>query len=305
MTKPKLFISHASHDGKLANALKKEIEKVFAKGIDVFCTSSPAGIQASEDWLQQVENNLSTTQAVIVIVTPLSIERPWLWFEIGATWLKGRNGDCKIYPLCAPEIDLGKLPSPLDRLQALSMGNTVHLKQLFQALIQQFNFGNISTFKADNIIKRIPKYKDIQAANVSSDERLLTAPTPDVRVTANSGYAMPMGEGPVFLLSVEVQNYSPAIVYINNIYIEAKHNSILAPEFDFRTGEYQRPRELHPGKSIRLSIDPKLIQKHLSKGLICAAAKDEIGRIYRSSKDEFSQAIHLLFDYYLKPPASN
>jgi hypothetical protein len=303
--KPRLFISHASHDGNLADAIKKEIEKVFAKGVDVFCTSSPGSIQASEDWLQRIENNLSTTQAVIVIVTSASITRPWLWFEIGATWLKGRTGGCKIYPICAPEINLGDLPPPLDRLQAISMGNPAHLKQFFQALIQQFNFGNISSFRADNIIKWLPEYIDVDASDTTTQKGLLTAPTPDVRVSAKSGYALPLGGEPVFLLAIQVQNYSPVVIYINNIYIEAQNNSILVPETDFRTGEYQRPRELQPGKSLTLNVNPVHIQEYLSKGLKCAATQDQIGRIYRSSEEEFSRAIDLLFNYYLKSDESS
>ena len=76
ITKPKLFISHATSDGEFANAVKQEIEKVFANGVDVFCTSSPGTILVGADWLRDIENKLATTQAVIVIVTPVSIERP-------------------------------------------------------------------------------------------------------------------------------------------------------------------------------------------------------------------------------------
>ena len=122
ITKPNLFISHATSDGEFANAVKQEIEKVFANGVNVFCTSSPGAIAVGTDWLTGIEDKLASAQAVIAIVTPVSIERPWLWFEIGATWGKGRSGDCHIYPLCAAEINLSELPSPLDRLQALSMG---------------------------------------------------------------------------------------------------------------------------------------------------------------------------------------
>lgn len=171
--KPKIFISHATSDGEFANAVRQEIEKVFANGVEVFCTSSPGAITVGADWLRDIEQKLATTQAVIAIVTPVSIERPWLWFELGATWVKGRSGDCRIYPLCAPEIELGNLPAPLDRLQALSMGKAADLKMLFEALITQFGFGKISSFKAANISKRIPKYKDVKIKEVDLSERRL------------------------------------------------------------------------------------------------------------------------------------
>jgi len=170
--KPTLFISHASSDGEFANAVKQEVEKVFANGISVFCTSSPGAISVGIDWLSDIEQKLGIAQAVIAIVTPVSIERPWLWFEIGATWSKGRSGDCKIYPLCAPEIKLSNLPSPLDRLQALSMGKAADLKLLFDALISQFGFGKISSFRAANITSRIPKYKDVKVVETDLNEKI-------------------------------------------------------------------------------------------------------------------------------------
>lgn len=170
--KPTLFISHASSDGEFANAVKQEIEKVFANGVNVFCTSSPGTIPVGVDWLSDIEQKLAVTQAVIAIVTPVSIERPWLWFEIGATWSKGRSGDCRIYPLCAPEIELSQLPSPLDRLQALSMGKAADLKLMFEALISQFGFGKISSFKASNISTRIPKYKDVKIVETDLTEKV-------------------------------------------------------------------------------------------------------------------------------------
>ncbi len=171
--KPQLFISHASSDGDFANAVKQGLEKVFANGLEVFCTSSPGAIAAGSDWLNEIETRLATTQAVIPIITPVSIERPWLWFEVGATWNNGRAGNCRIYPLCAPEIELANLPSPLDRLQALSMGRAQDLKMLFEALINQFGFGKIGSFRASNITNRIPKYKDVEIKQVDLNERAL------------------------------------------------------------------------------------------------------------------------------------
>ena len=160
--KPTLFISHATSDAPFANAVQREIEKVFANGIVVFCTSSPGAIAGGTDWLSGVEQHLEVAQVVIAIVTSVSIDRPWLWFEIGATWLKNRSGDCKIYPLCSPEIELSKLPSPLDRLQALSMGNDSDLRLLFEALVEQFGFGNLSTFRPIDISKQIPKQGEMK-----------------------------------------------------------------------------------------------------------------------------------------------
>ena len=173
ITKPTVFISHASTDGEFANAVTQEIEKVFANGVVVFSTSSPGAIGPGRDWLADVELHLDRAQAVVAIVTPISIERPWLWFELGASWSKGRREKLKIYPLCAPEVDLGQLPPPLDRLQALSMGKAADLKLLFRALMGQFGFGSIRTFRATNITSRIPKYKSVKIKQVDLNDHAL------------------------------------------------------------------------------------------------------------------------------------
>lgn len=171
--RPILFISHATSDAEFANAIKQEIDKVFANWIAVYCTSSPGTIPPGKDWLEDIENKLNLAKAVIVIITPVSIERPWLWFELGANWMKGKKGGCRIYPLCAREIDVGNLPPPLDRLQALSMGKAADLKLLFDELIRQFGFGKLSSFKASNISKRIPKYKDVKIREIDIAESRL------------------------------------------------------------------------------------------------------------------------------------
>lgn len=169
--KPVVFISHATSDKEFANAVKQEIEKVFANGVSVFCTSSPGAIPAGNDWLSEIEQRLAVTQAIIVIITPVSIERPWLWFEVGASWSKSKADQCHIYPLCAPEVDISSLPAPLDRLQALSMGKAIDLKLLFEALSKQFDFGKISSFRSSNITKRIPKYRDVKIADLDLNDR--------------------------------------------------------------------------------------------------------------------------------------
>jgi hypothetical protein len=129
----------------------------------------------------------------------------------------------------------------------------------------------------------------------------LTAPTPDVRVTVAAGFRQGIGGELTFLLAISVQNHSPVPVYISGgIYIESRTGGIVVPNGDFLTNEYQRFREISPGRSYTLNVDPLEIKKHISQGLVCAAAKDDIGRVYRSGEVEFSTAMTIMFEHYLK-----
>lgn len=51
------------------------------------------------------------------------------------------------------------------------MGRAIDLKLLFEALIDQFGFGKISSFRASNISKRIPKYRNVKVTPTDIAER--------------------------------------------------------------------------------------------------------------------------------------
>ena len=156
--KPVIFISHAATDRPIAEILRSEMDRVFANGIHVFASSVPGIVKPGADWLNDIKENLAKATAVVVLITPVSINRPWIWFEVGAYWSRLQTGSGRIYPLCALEIDLSNLPEPLNRLQALSLGKADHVKLFFQELCDLFDFGNMKGFKGSAITKRIPKY---------------------------------------------------------------------------------------------------------------------------------------------------
>lgn len=160
--KPVIFISYAATDKPIAHILKAEIDRVFAYEVSVFASSVPGVIKPSSDWLDSIRQNLDKAKAIIVLITPVSINRPWIWFEVGASWSKTSEGQCRMYPLCAPEIKFSELPEPLSRLQALSLGKAGHIKLLFQTLCTQFGFGNMEGFKGSTIKARLPKYSELK-----------------------------------------------------------------------------------------------------------------------------------------------
>ena len=166
ITRPVVFVSHAATDRPIAQLLKSEIDRVFANGVEVFASSVPGTIAPGEDWLERIRSNLERAQAVVVLITPISINRPWIWFEIGASWSRTSDSRGRIYPLRAPEIAPSDLPEPLNRLQALSLGKAADVKLFFQALCDQFGFGNMKGFRGGSISQRLPKYADLPVQQI-------------------------------------------------------------------------------------------------------------------------------------------
>lgn len=163
--KPTVFISHAVTDAPIAEILHDEIDRIFAGGVQIFASSVPGVIEPGADWLKGIRESLSAATAVLVIVSPTSLNRPWVWFEVGASWSKMEDGDGKIIPVCVPEIDKGSLPEPLGRLQAMSLASAGETKEIFLSLIDQFDFGKLGKFRHSAIKSRLPTYADLPVAD--------------------------------------------------------------------------------------------------------------------------------------------
>jgi hypothetical protein len=163
--KPTVFISHAVTDQPIAKVVHDEIRRIFADGVEVFASSVPGVIKPGSEWLKEIRDSLNAATAVIVIVTPTSINRPWVWFEVGASWSKMEDGEGKILPVCVPEIDKGSLPEPLGRLQAMSLGSASETKEVFASLIEQFGFGKIKGFRHASIKAKLPRYETLAVSD--------------------------------------------------------------------------------------------------------------------------------------------
>ncbi len=125
---------------------------------------------------------------------------------------------------------------------------------------------------------------------------VLTAPIPDVRVKVQGGFIMsPMGQS-INLIIISIQNYSPVPVYLGNIYLETNSNKIFLPVMDAVTREYQHRKKLEPGEGFDFSIEKKSLSDRINPDeLICAAVKDSVDRVYKSSSDDFRKLIQGMF----------
>jgi len=123
----KVFLSHAAADHGLA-ALIGDTLKDAIPSLKLFVASRPGEIPTGEEWLQKIKAQLKSSDTYIVLLTPTSIERPWIWFETGAAWM----GDRKLIPVVARGLKKANVPYPLGAHQALSLDAPGDVEQLFR-----------------------------------------------------------------------------------------------------------------------------------------------------------------------------
>jgi hypothetical protein len=124
-----VFLSHAAADASLAEYLARVMRNSVG-GLHVFVASYPGEIPTGSDWLVKIRAELRAADTYLVLLTPYSIQRLWLWFETGAAWMSER----RLIPVTAKGLTKSDVPMPLGAHQALSLEQKADIERLFHDL---------------------------------------------------------------------------------------------------------------------------------------------------------------------------
>lgn len=124
---------------------------------------------------------------------------------------------------------------------------------------------------------------------------------PDIRVKTKPGVISSPGEGRQDVITIEVQNHSPMVVFTGMFEIELKNQYSLIIPFDPVTGDYQRRRELRPGESFSFHVLPgQLFDKVRPDEVLKVVVKDDIERTYESDPENLQWVLNELWKKYKK-----
>lgn len=84
VTNPHLvFVSHSARDTWVAQQIAREIKK---------CGGTPfldeAEIDVGADFEEEILDFLNRAEELVVLLTPWALERPYVWAEAGAAWIR-------------------------------------------------------------------------------------------------------------------------------------------------------------------------------------------------------------------------
>lgn len=84
--RPKVFISHSSSDTWVAKQIALHVEQC---GAGAFLDA--AHIEHGDDFEDRILQAAAECAELVVLFTPWSLERPYVWLEIGAFWAAGKR----------------------------------------------------------------------------------------------------------------------------------------------------------------------------------------------------------------------
>jgi hypothetical protein len=114
---PHVFLSHASEDNSLAVRLAKDL---IASGIDTFL--DVWDITAGDSLRRRIDAGLGACTHFVVLLTPVSISKPWISAEIDAAFVQKILGRCKIVPV-RYNLSYSELPPLLSALHSPVLDN--------------------------------------------------------------------------------------------------------------------------------------------------------------------------------------
>lgn len=134
-----IFLSHSHVDREIADCISRMIERVTLSQIQVWASTDERGergLVVGDNWLEKVRLKLQECQAVIPLITPNSIYRPWIYFESG---FGAGMGSVDIIPLCIYIEGTGKIPSALATYQVFHMSSLDQCNIFLRKLLARFN----------------------------------------------------------------------------------------------------------------------------------------------------------------------
>jgi tetratricopeptide (TPR) repeat protein len=140
---PGIFISHTHNDKALADALSELVEELFGDKVAVNYSSRKeldGGIGPGQDWFRWIVEQVSGTDVALILLTPGSIQKPWLLWEAGAvagTAFAKANDKANVFPMSFG-IRGGEVPTPFARTQVLSGTDQADMVKLLDDLIDRF-----------------------------------------------------------------------------------------------------------------------------------------------------------------------
>ena len=114
-----VFISFIHEERRIAEAVQRllqgHLQRLVPNG--VFMSADDWQVFAGEVWLERIRQELQEASVIVLMLSAPSVERPWINFEAGASWLAGKA----LLPVCFGGLTKGQMPKPYSGIQGLDL----------------------------------------------------------------------------------------------------------------------------------------------------------------------------------------
>jgi hypothetical protein len=134
------FLSHIHEEKDLAVLIKTAIEEEFSGFVEVFVSSDGTSIPAGSNFLKRIEDGLVNCIGALYLISPVSVKRNWINFELGAVWIRNaisiraEGSEIPALPFCHSNMTPAELPQPIGNLNAITANQASQLEFAFRSI---------------------------------------------------------------------------------------------------------------------------------------------------------------------------
>jgi len=133
----KVFISHSHEEKDIAIAWQELLEHISQGAIEVWLSSDTkvsGGMRIGAEWRENIYDRLTESDFVIAVLSPRSIERPWILWETGVA--SGTNKERGLIPVIY-SMPLSDFSGPLASYQAYSGEDEIKIIEICERLMTE------------------------------------------------------------------------------------------------------------------------------------------------------------------------
>ncbi|QMU55257.1 MAG: TIR domain-containing protein [Nitrosopumilus sp.] len=164
-----ILLSHSTKDNVLASAVKEFFDDVSLGSFKIWFSSdkTSGGGLAVGNWYDQIREELKNSKAIMVLLTPNSVDSRWVHFESGV----GEGTECAVIPICMG-ISTQDIPLPLSSYQSYQLSDYESLKTCATKILELGNLEFRENTMKDYMIQAISKFTSVSASVTKKEEPL-------------------------------------------------------------------------------------------------------------------------------------
>lgn len=162
MNKSKIFFSHAHEDADNAKIIQEWIDEILLGAIDFFISTDKISIPIGSNWFDKLTSALNDSIIFFTLITPISINKNWIFFESGAGFIRG----LPVIPICIGGLNIKDLKPPLSFLQSIQLPDEKNERQLLELVAKSAGLRTPKIF--DRII--LPEYKMLETKIITESK---------------------------------------------------------------------------------------------------------------------------------------
>jgi hypothetical protein len=122
-----VFVSHLTEEGPVAAVLREALDHDYLGLPRFFISSDSESLGAGDHWFDALKAHLRECSLVISLCSPVSVDRPWLNFEMGFAFALEKT----IIPMCHGGLRPDELPMPWSVPNSFTLTEADGLRALY------------------------------------------------------------------------------------------------------------------------------------------------------------------------------